>query len=243
MLGSRRIFVEVLAIAVNTANSVFCVTECRPPSTDRRADAGRAVPAREYSVTHEYPPSSSETGQSVPEALAFWAAQTPDAIALLAPGREPATYQELHEAVDRLAEELGALGLRRHDGIALLLPEGPELCVLLLATIAVGIAVPLAWPHPEAAHARILSNPRVRALVVSPETARSLPERPDPGLSVLTAIPGPSDRIGDLRLDGDAWADAAEVMRPTLDDVALILHSSGPPGDPSWCRGRITTSF
>ena len=70
-----------------------------------------------------------------PEALAFWAAQTPDAVALLAPGREPATYQELHEAVNRLAEELGALGLRRHDGIALLLPEGPELCVLLLATI------------------------------------------------------------------------------------------------------------
>ena len=67
----------------------------------------------------------------------------------------------------------------------------------------------------------------MRALVVSPETARSLPERPDPGLSLLTAIPGPSDRIGDLRLDGDAWADAAEVMRPTLDDVALILHSSG----------------
>jgi acyl-CoA synthetase (AMP-forming)/AMP-acid ligase II len=46
--------------------------------------------------------------QSVSEALAFWAAQTPEAIALLAPGREPATYRELDAAVRRLAGELRA---------------------------------------------------------------------------------------------------------------------------------------
>ena len=85
-----------------------------------------------------------ETVQSVPEALAFWAAQTPDAIALLAPGREPISYRQLHETVSRLAGELRAFGLGGQDGIALLRHEGPELCVLLLATITAGIAVPLA---------------------------------------------------------------------------------------------------
>ena len=85
-----------------------------------------------------------ETVQSVPEALAFWAEQTPGAVALLSPGGEPTTYGELHETVSHLAGELRAFGLGGQDGVALLLPEGPELCVLLLATITAGIAVPLA---------------------------------------------------------------------------------------------------
>jgi acyl-CoA synthetase (AMP-forming)/AMP-acid ligase II len=171
-----------------------------------------------------------ETVQSIPEALAFWAVQTPDAVAVLSPGREPTTYRELHEAMRRLAEDLQAFGLRRQDGIALLLPDGPELCVLLLATIAAGIAVPLVWPNPEAALAGILANPRVRAVIVSAETATSLPEPPHDGLPMLSLTPGPTRRIGDLRFDGDAWGDVAEVTRAAPDDIALILHSSGTTG-------------
>jgi acyl-CoA synthetase (AMP-forming)/AMP-acid ligase II len=170
--------------------------------------------------------------QSVPEALAFWAAQTPDAIALLSPGRESATYRELHAAASRLASELRARGLTRQEAIALLLPEGPELCVLLLATIAAGIAVPLAWPNPEAAYAGILANPRVRAVIVSDETAAALSAYPRHGLPVLTATLGPSGKIGDLRLDGDAWGHAVEPTQPDADDIALILHSSGTTGRP-----------
>ena len=122
-----------------------------------------------------------DTVQSVPEALTFWATQTPEAIALLAPGREPVTYREFDAAVSHLARELRARGLTREEAIALLLPEGPELCILMLATIAVGIAVPLAWPNPEAAHAQILANRRVRATVVSAEAATSPAECPDHG--------------------------------------------------------------
>jgi oxalate---CoA ligase len=170
--------------------------------------------------------------QSVSEALAFWAAQTPEAIALLAPGREPATYRELDAAVRRLAGELRARGLTRHEAIALLLPEGAELCVMLLATIGVGIAVPLTWPNPEAAHAQILANRRIRAIVISAEAAASLSERPDHGLPVLTTSVGSSGRIGDLRLDGPAWGDWVPTSRPDPNDIAVILHSSGTTGRP-----------
>jgi non-ribosomal peptide synthetase component E (peptide arylation enzyme) len=57
-----------------------------------------------------------EAVPSVPEALAFWATQTPEAIALVTPGREPAAYRELHAAVSRLAGELREHGLTRHEG-------------------------------------------------------------------------------------------------------------------------------
>jgi acyl-CoA synthetase (AMP-forming)/AMP-acid ligase II len=175
--------------------------------------------------------TSIDTAQSVPEALDFWAERTPAATALLAPGREPATYRDLYEEVDRIAGELRALGLGRHDGIALLLPEGPDLCVALLASIAVGIAVPLLWPSPVAEHARILANPRVRAVVATEAAAASLAPT-DFRLPVITTIPGPSGRIGDLRLHGDAVGDPTPRTAPAPDDIALILHSSGTTGQP-----------
>ena len=174
-----------------------------------------------------------ETVPSVSEALAFWAAETPEAIALLAPGREPCRpYRELHAAVERLAGALRAYGVSRQDGLALLLPEGPELCLLLLASSTAGIAVPLAWPHPEVAHARILAHPRVRAVVVCAETASSLPTLLERRLPVLIASLGSSGRLGELRLEGEAWAEAVAPTSPAAEDLAVILHSSGTTGRP-----------
>src|SRR4051794_1655898 len=99
-----------------------------------------------------------EPVQTVTESLAYWARATPYAIAVLSPGREPTTYRDLHLAVDRLAGELRACGLGRQAGIALLLPEGPELTVALLAAMAVGIAVPRAWPNLDNEQAPVLAN-------------------------------------------------------------------------------------
>jgi acyl-CoA synthetase (AMP-forming)/AMP-acid ligase II len=103
---------------------------------------------------------------------------------------------------------------------------------MLLATIVAGIAVPLAWPNPDATYARILANRRVRALVISAEDAASQSMGQDHGLPVLAATAGPSGRIGDLHLDGPAWDDAVPVSRPDSDDIAVILHSSGTTGRP-----------
>jgi non-ribosomal peptide synthetase component E (peptide arylation enzyme) len=58
-------------------------------------------------------PLLPETLATVPEALAFWAETTPDAIALLSPGHEPARYHDLHDAVDHLAAKLRTCGLGR----------------------------------------------------------------------------------------------------------------------------------
>src|SRR5882672_6463849 len=54
------------------------------------------------------------------------------------------SYRALAEEVERLAEELCGAGLRAGDAVALVLPNGPELLVLLLALARAGlIAVPL----------------------------------------------------------------------------------------------------
>src|SRR5215216_149255 len=116
---------------------------------DRQGAARRAGPAleRDTRVIEESTPP--EAIRAIPQALAHWAERTPDAIAVLAPGREPATYRELHDAVTHLAAELRSRGLGRGDGIALLFPEGADFCLALLAAISAGIGIPLAWPAPE----------------------------------------------------------------------------------------------
>jgi acyl-coenzyme A synthetase/AMP-(fatty) acid ligase len=63
--------------------------------------------------------------------------------AIAAPGRAPLTHAELREEVDRLAGQLRALGIGAGDRVAILLPEGPELAVTLLAVASCASAVPL----------------------------------------------------------------------------------------------------
>ena len=175
-------------------------------------------------------PILPDTLVSVPEALAFWARETPDAVALLAPGRSPTTYHELQEAVARLAGELRGLGLGRQDGIALLFPEGPDLCLAILAAISAGIAVPLAWPAPAAEYSRILANRRIRAVLVSAAIPSSALGQHDPNLPVIALSSGPSGRLGDFSLAGQRWADPSPEAPPDGDDIAVILSTSGTTG-------------
>jgi acyl-CoA synthetase (AMP-forming)/AMP-acid ligase II len=174
-------------------------------------------------------PALPDTLQSVPAALAFWATAAPDAVAFFAPGRPPTTYRELQEAVERLASEFRALGLGRQDGIALLFPEGLDLCLAMLAAMATGIAVPLPWPAPAAEYSRLLANRRIRAVLVSaaiPSSALG----PAPNLPVITFHGGPSGRVGDFLLAGQPWADPRPLMAPDRDDIAVILRTSGTTG-------------
>jgi acyl-CoA synthetase (AMP-forming)/AMP-acid ligase II len=172
----------------------------------------------------------TDAPRSVPEAIANWATVTPDAVALLAPDRPPTTYRELHEAIDRLAGELRALGLGRQDGIALICPEGPELCLAFLAAMTAGIAVPLPWPAPDAEYRRVLASRRIRAVLVSTTIPPLTLEQDGRPLPVVTLTAGSSGRLGAFLLTGPRWGDAVAAAPPDPDGIAVILHSSGTTG-------------
>jgi acyl-CoA synthetase (AMP-forming)/AMP-acid ligase II len=177
------------------------------------------------------PSSLHDAIHTIPDAIAFHAERTPDAAALLAPGWEPATYRELAQTVNDLADELRARGLGRDDGIALIFPDGPELCAALLAAITVGIAVPFVWPSPPGEFAAVLANPRVRAMVACEDSVELIAEAAH-GTPVMVLRAGSSGRLGDLRLGGDSLDSPAAKDLPDPEDIALILHSSGTTGRP-----------
>ncbi|MGH3304649.1 MAG: AMP-binding protein, partial [Streptosporangiaceae bacterium] len=69
------------------------------------------------------------------------AAGDPARPALIVPdSAEVLTYAQVASQVDGLAQRLAALGVRRGDRVALSLPNGPDVVLLLLAITALGAA-------------------------------------------------------------------------------------------------------
>lgn len=78
----------------------------------------------------------------LPELFEYYAKRTPDAPAILAPGRVPLTYGRLYRHIDEIGRSLRIMGIGCHDRVAVVMPNGPELvaaiaCVASYAACAV----------------------------------------------------------------------------------------------------------
>ncbi|HEY3607311.1 MAG TPA: long-chain fatty acid--CoA ligase [Pseudonocardiaceae bacterium] len=158
------------------------------------------------------------------------ARRTPDRIAVVHNGRER-TYRELHDRVLRLAAVLRRHGVRRGDRVAYLGPNHPAYLETLFATGVLGaVFVPL--------------NTRLAA----PEIGYQLA---DSGSAVLIHAPEQSDVVDTIddpvrhripladyeRLIATSAAD--QMDEPVgLDDVCLIMYTSGTTGRP---KGVVLT--
>jgi acyl-CoA synthetase (AMP-forming)/AMP-acid ligase II len=80
---------------------------------------------------------------SIPEALRFWAARTPDAPALIGDAGQVLTHRALYDAVCRISSRLRGFGVQSGGRVVLLVPAGFDGEVVLLATMSAAVAVPL----------------------------------------------------------------------------------------------------
>jgi acyl-CoA synthetase (AMP-forming)/AMP-acid ligase II len=102
----------------------------------------------------------------IPRLLVMRSAQTPDAPALLAPGRPPLTYRQLQDSVEDTVQTLQAQGLRPHDRVAVVLPHGPEMAVACLAVASGAICMPLNPAYTTSEFDLYLGKQRPRALMI-----------------------------------------------------------------------------
>src|SRR5438552_15481252 len=91
---------------------------------------------------------SADSGPDVPflclpHLLEHQSKRTPDAPAMLAPGRVPLTYRCLYQHIDTMGRTLRAMGIGRHDRIAVVLPNGPETAVAILTVAASAVCAPM----------------------------------------------------------------------------------------------------
>jgi acyl-CoA synthetase (AMP-forming)/AMP-acid ligase II len=166
--------------------------------------------------------------------IAGQSSDNPDAVALLAPERQPLTYERLYAEVWKHAHVLRAIGINREDRIALLLPNGPEAAVGLLATSAIAVCAPLNFVCTTNELDAALSYLKPKVLIALPDLAaekRAVAARH--GISVITATPELTREAGVFTLSVSATlrGDTNDALSQP-NDVALLLHTSGTTSRP-----------
>ena len=146
------------------------------------------------------------------------------------------TFWDLQREANRLSNALAALGVRRGDKVALILPQRRETVVAHVAAWQMGaVTVPLSFLFgPDALEYR-LADSEARVALVDPQSAGNL--APIRGaLPRLAHAVGVAGAAGAGLVDYAALVDAASPhfapVTTRADDPALVIYTSGTTGPP-----------
>ena len=146
------------------------------------------------------------------------------------------SFWDIQQAANRLSNALAALGVRRGDRVAILLPQRPETAVAYIAIFQMGaIALPLSHLFgPEALEYR-MNHAEASVAIVEPATIANL-------WAIRDKLPGLRHVIGagGAQESGvHAWDRLVEkassrfsILDTAADDPALIIYTSGTTGPP-----------
>lgn len=176
---------------------------------------------------------------TLPTLIERVAKRTPHRPAIIAEDGTALSFSGFHQGILTTVAELNALGIGRNDPVAVVLPNGPTMAFAFFAFASGATCAPLNPRYQEAEYSFFLSDLNARALITIPGTSppaervaeqlgipvlAAQPTAPDlPGLFALADVSG---RAASLR-DEPPQTGIAE-----LDDVALVLHTSGTTSRP-----------
>jgi len=75
--------------------------------------------------------------------VAHHAMESPGSTAILAAGRPALSYDQLRDRIDQTIASLRHLGIAAHDRVAVVLPEGTDSIIAILAVTAIATCAPL----------------------------------------------------------------------------------------------------
>ncbi|MDY0811383.1 non-ribosomal peptide synthetase [Kitasatospora purpeofusca] len=155
-----------------------------------------------------------------------WAAERPDATAVVGPDGE-LTYGQLDRRANRLAHRLLAAGVEPHDPVAVLADRRTPLVVALLATLKAGATyLPLDPAYPDDRLADILTTAGARVVLAEREFAGRGPG-PAGAAPELLVIDDPSAPEGPPEQPGGAPGVPVDPAAP-----AYLIFTSGSTGRP-----------
>jgi acyl-CoA synthetase (AMP-forming)/AMP-acid ligase II/thioesterase domain-containing protein len=185
---------------------------------------------RQYAWTVD--PDSRRT---VYELVLEGARGAPEGIALTAPGRPDATFDDVARQVERVVEALVERAIEPSARVALIVENGPEAACAFLGLAAGAVCAPLNPSYTEAELAFYLRDLRVELLVVSDSldtVARNVAR--ELGVSVVELVRDLDRPAGvfDLRGDDARGGGSEPRLPPGASDDALVLHTSGTTARP-----------
>ena len=148
--------------------------------------------------------------------------------AIVAPGRSTLTYSQLRRQAADVVAALNAAGIGRHDRVALLLPEGPDLAVAILA-IAAGTSIAPLNPAATTGELEfVLGALKVHALVVAAQIDSPVMDlAAERGIAVFELSPMADAEAGRFTLAGPHRSRPARGGWAEPGDIAVLLHTSG----------------
>jgi acyl-CoA synthetase (AMP-forming)/AMP-acid ligase II len=163
-----------------------------------------------------------------------WGAVSPEAVAILAPGRRPATFGELLAQIRRIAVELAALGFRSDSRIGIALPAGPEMGVMHLGAVSACVSVPL---NPDAPRAELTQRIETLGLaaVFVPAGRHDTPAAEAASaarIPVFTVTHSPTAAAGMFDIAGTPVGALGNWQPPRPESPALVLTTSGTTSRP-----------
>lgn len=165
--------------------------------------------------------------------LVHYAHVAPHREAILAPGRVPVTYGALLAQTDQTLRELRTLGVGRSDRVAVVLPNGPEAAMAIVAVAAGAVCVPLNPAFTFGEWQRYFSDVRVTALLTradmesaSRDAAHAL------GIPVIDLSLRSDEGSCAFNLTGSARQCSDDGRQASGGDDAFILLTSGTTSRP-----------
>ncbi|OZB19613.1 MAG: AMP-dependent synthetase [Rhodobacterales bacterium 34-62-10] len=160
-------------------------------------------------------------------------AQDGNTPAIGAPGREWLSYAGLADQCAHVADALHKAGVGRHDRVAIVLPNGPEMAVAFVSVAAVATTCPLNPAYRQDEFTFYLDDLKAKAIILSEdETGPAHAAAVAQGLAIIRLSIERTQPAGRFTLTAETSAGTADTKHPDADDVALILHTSGTTSRP-----------
>ena len=154
-----------------------------------------------------------------------------DAPAIGAPDRKPLTHRGLRALAGRTREALNAMGIGRHDRVAMVLPNGPEMAAAFVAVATGATTAPLNPAYRGEEFDFYLSDLNAKCLLI--QRGMDSPARAvaaERGIPIVELIPG--ELAGDFTLASSLSGTPSHPGTAGAEDIALVLHTSGTTSRP-----------
>ena len=153
--------------------------------------------------------------------------------ALVTPDRASLTYKQLRENVIQLVSQLNSFGLKQGERIAIAMTNGSPMAISFLAAALSGTAAPLNPKYKQEEFAFYYEDTQAKALITLSELPEAAIAAATPNMKLINARVNTDGSLSfELVKTPSKSTESLNTDSPSLDDVAMILHTSGTTSRP-----------